>query len=303
MRDKRRERLDRAIRRDDLAALVDEKRKGYVRTQVELAELFAEIDGCAHYAYECCGNVREWGKKHHFSLGASATLAAAGRAFVLESEVKERVLDGRLTIEAAAALGKILADEKLIREGEDWLEKAEKLRLQQLQTEINARMKEVYEGGPTSVLTAVMTADGRSKFERARAVASQKEKRLLDEGQAIEVLAEHYLDCFDPDRKESRPRRAPDTAGRNGRYVPAAVKRAVRERARRNGKVYCEVPGCPLCMFLEFAHWKAHRKGGSREASNLVLLCPGHHALFDAGWLTVEKNGDGFRFRERAPPG
>ena len=61
------------------------------------------------------------------------------------------------------------------------------------------------------------------------------------------------------------------------------MRRAVRERARRDGKVYCEVPDCPVCWFLELCHLTPHRFGGSREASNLVLLCPSHHALFDGG--------------------
>ncbi len=302
MRDKRQERLDRAIRREDLQDLVDVDRVEYARSQVKLAESFAEVERCAHFVYEGCTNVGQWGEKHGFSSLASVTLAAAGNAFALEAEVKARVLDGRLTIEAAATLGKILADENLIRAGEDWLTKAESLTLKHLQMEVNARMKEVYEGGPTSVLTTVMTADGRSKFERAREVACEKEQKILDEGQTIEVLSDFYLDAFDEDRKTPRARRAPDTTGRNGRHVPAEVRRAIRERATQHGKVFCEVEGCESCMFLQLAHVEAHRFGGSRELDNLILLCPTHHAMFDGGWLGIERNGRGFRFKVRGPP-
>ncbi len=52
MIDKRQERLDRAIRREDLADAIDAKRVGYARDQVELAEGFAEVDRCAHFVYE-----------------------------------------------------------------------------------------------------------------------------------------------------------------------------------------------------------------------------------------------------------
>ena len=96
---------------------------------------------------------------------------------------------------------------------------------------------------------------------------------------------DHYLDSFDPERKEGRSRRIGDTRdpANRGRAVPAEVKRAV---LARNGD-RCAVPGCPNEIFLDYAHLRPHAAGGDREAGNLLLACRMHHVQLDRGILKV----------------
>jgi hypothetical protein len=107
-------------------------------------------------------------------------------------------------------------------------------------------------------------------------------------------------------RKEPRARRMPSTEGKPGRHVPAEVARQV--HARNRGK--CSVPGCDRHVFVQRAHIKAHRFGGSREAANLVELCWMHHMMLDSARVVIKGTAeeplfytyDGDLIRERGPP-
>ncbi|MHC4472975.1 MAG: HNH endonuclease, partial [Planctomycetota bacterium] len=159
--------------------------------------------------------------------------------------------------------------------------------------EFRKRLKETETGGPVSVLEAILTSEGREKFERARQLACRKRNRVLDEGETVEVLSDHYLDSFDPDRKVPRKRRMPETNGRAGRNVPAEVKREVLGRTGDR----CANPECDNEIFVDLAHDRPHARGGSREADNLDPLCGGCHLLKDRGLLIVRRTPEGLEFR------
>jgi hypothetical protein len=120
-----------------------------------------------------------------------------------------------------------------------------------------------------------------------REVASGKARAKLTEGETQRVLVEYYLDAEDPRRKVPRPRRAPDTTGRPGRYVPADVRRSV--LARKRGM--CQYPGCRNKR-LEMAHDEAYAEGGSQEAKNTLGLCGRHHWLRDHKIIRQEGTAD-----------
>ena len=97
------------------------------------------------------------------------------------------------------------------------------------------------------------TATGRYKFERARVIACKKKNKILDEGQTVEVLSDHYLDSFDEDRRKPAARRMADTGGSggngipSGRTIPAEVRREVFLRgdpARKKPVRKCQFPNC-----------------------------------------------------------
>jgi len=113
-------------------------------------------------------------------------------------------------------------------------------------------------------------------------IASREAELSLTEGQTFALIVHHYLDSHDVLRRGQMSRRTGDTAERpDDRYVPASVKREVLERSND----HCEVPGCALRTFLEYAHIEAHAKKGSREADNLLRLCERHHTHLDADVL------------------
>ena len=79
--------------------------------------------------------------------------------------------------------------------------------------------------------------------------------------------------------------------------MPAEVRRKVFARGAAPRR--CQYPGCDRDIFLNLCHRKPHARGGSREAENLLLLCPVHHALLDAGWIRAEGAAARPEFYER----
>jgi hypothetical protein len=298
--------IETAQRRDDVATeLVGVVREMRAK-ELHAARLLAEIKASGHHIDRGRSSIAHFGEGLGLAGREAWRLAAAAEALQFEPALEERILKGKISLDAAAVLLKVFTRPELKRKGDDWLGWAEEGSTHDLETRIRERAVEVESGEPASTLTATLTASAHLKFERAQQVASGKEKRLLTEGQTIEVLADHYLDSFDPMRKEPRSRRMPSTEGQPGRHVPAEVAREV--HARNRGK--CSVPGCDRRCFLQKAHIKAHRFGGSREADNLTELCWMHHALLDFKRIVIEGDGgkplfytyDGDLIRERGPP-
>ncbi len=70
--------------------------------------------------------------------------------------------------------------------------------------------------------------------------------------------------------------------GRARRTIPAAIARAL---WLRDGG--CRVPGCGRKYHLHAHHIEPWADGGKTSKSNLMLLCPSHHALVHEGKLSV----------------
>ncbi|MCZ6787679.1 MAG: hypothetical protein O7E54_11015 [Planctomycetota bacterium] len=273
-----------AVRQDE----VEEELLGLHRERraldVRAARLLARIHGTYHYAFRGCSSIAQYGEMHGLSGREARMLAAVGRALALEGpDLEERILSGRLSLDAVAALSKIFENPKLVRDGDDWVAWAEHWPARELDRQIRKRIREVETEEPSSLMTVVLTSSGRENFERARKLACRKENKLLSEGETVEVLSDHYLDSFDPERKTPRARRMADTVGRSGRHVPAEVKREV--VARQGDR--CAVPGCDHEIFMNLAHNVSHRLGGNREAWNLYHICREHNTLHDEGLLKI----------------
>jgi len=306
-------RIEQAVREDALEAELAGMHRHRRAMDLRAGRLLARIEDSAHFAYRGCSNLGQFGELKGYSARETRNLAAAVRAIALRPEMEERILEGALSIDAAAALGKIFEDPSLIKDGEDWVAWAQNWSARKLQREIRKRMKQSERGEPVSVLEAVMTASGREDFERSRTIASKKRGKPLTEGEAVEVLADHYLDSFDPLRQTPGTRRkgstefeeavngrgAPGAGGAasevlDGRYVPAEVQRWV--KGRQGG--CCPVPGCDNGIWMEMAHLIAHRDGGCREIWNLIYLCLFHHDLYDRGLLKIEGTAEKPVFRD-----
>jgi hypothetical protein len=300
--------LDRAVRRDDCREAILGIRGERRRIDVFLARQFYEVDRSIHYVYEQCSSVHQFGEKHGFSSQEAGTLAAAGKSLELVPELEARLLAGRITLDAAAALAKVFENPELMRDGDDWLGKAEKQTLKALRRDIRERIAEVRADGPASSLEITLSSKGREDFERARQIACEKKNRILDEGETVEVLADHYLDSFDEDRRKPAARRMADTSASggngipSGRTIPAEVRREVFLRGDPNRKKpvhKCQFPNCERTMYLQFCHREPHAHGGGREADNILLLCRIHHTLLDEGEIRAEGPADDPTFYER----
>jgi hypothetical protein len=82
--------------------------------------------------------------------------------------------------------------------------------------------------------------------------------------------------------------------GRARRSIPAAIGRAL---WLRDGG--CRAPGCGRRHHLHAHHIEAWADGGKTSASNLVLLCPGHHLQIHEGNLSVAVREGKLEFQNR----
>ncbi len=281
--------IDRAVREDAAKAEILAIQPEVIRGRIRVAKLLRRVDQSAHFVYESCASLGEWGERYGFSAREARLLASVAKAIELQPALESSLIDGTLTFDAAGVLGKVLDCPELAKNGADWIEKAVQLTARQLMLQASRALKEVAEGEPTSVLVATMTSTGREKFERARVIACRKQNKILDEGQAVEVLSDHYLDSFDEDRVKPGTRRLGDPSGTKIRTVPSAVSREV--KARSGG--VCEFPLCENEIWTELDHDIPHCRGGSQETANLDELCRRHHRYKHRGLIKKEVREDG----------
>ena len=167
-----------------------------------------------------------------------------------------------------------------------WIEVAERTSSRELRKLVRRERTRQRTGEDVVDMTFHATETTREHFERARVLASRKAGRRLTNDDTFRVVVEHYVDTHDPLAVDDGTRRVGPTSGLPGaRYVPVAVRRAIRRRAQDR----CEMPECDEDTFLEFAHRIAHRDqarcGGGREEGDLFLLCGTHHTMLDGDAL------------------
>jgi hypothetical protein len=279
--------LDKAVAEPAARKTVEALRRPRRSLDLRIARAFARIDDSRHYLIEGCASLGEWGERMGYSAAESRVYARAGRVLAHYPWVGGRILLGRMSLEAAAVLERVLRDESLSRAEDDWFGWAEQETVHALRNRVKRRLEEARTGSPTVEVTVHLSPDAKSDLDRSRELLGGSERRLLTESETVQRLAGYYLDREDPSRRAPGTRRVGDTTGRPGRYIPEEVKREIRERASRTGVLKCEAPGCDETHCLQFAHIESHQDDGSRESENLVLFCRKHHDLFDAGWLVV----------------
>ena len=263
------------------------------QADLECARVLALLDEHQAWRSVGCASPGELGERCSLSAVETRALLDLGRAMKQTPLLESHVLEGRITVAAAASVAPVLADPALLRPEDDWIGWAETEPTRTVRRRVRRRIEEVRQGGESVVPVSVFVRGKcREDFDRARTIASQKASRALTPGETFETVVDHYLDTFDVDRTEPGSRRCPPTSMIGSRYVPRAVRREIYERQGRT----CAVPLCEHTMFLEMAHLVPHASGGDREADNLVLLCSLHHRLFDGGTIRMEGTASKPRF-------
>lgn len=80
-------------------------------------------------------------------------------------------------------------------------------------------------------------------------------------------------------RATEQAERKSSTEGKNSRYIPAEVRRAVAERdGYRCAFVSEDGQRCTETGFIEFQHTEPHGKGGPPTVENITLYCQAHNA-------------------------
>ncbi len=288
--------VDRAVREEAAHAAVVGLRREKRTHEVRLSRLFHTIEASCAFVYHACASVAEYGARFGYSPKEAADFAAVGAALPVAPAMEESLLSGRLTFDAAAAVARLLVRPEFAGERAAWLRLAESADLATLKRRIRQAIAEAERKEPVVPKTVMLTEKDERDFFDARGLACKKEGRPLSEGETVGILSRHYLDTFDPLRATPGTRRVPDTRTlqTDSRYVPMEVRREV--WARTGGR--CAVWECQHRRNLQLAHLHPHAKGGHREASGLILLCPIHHLLFDHGLLRIEGTADAPVFRD-----
>jgi hypothetical protein len=254
-------------------------------------------------------------------------LEAVTTALEIEPRLAAAVASGRVSVPAAAALGRLLGNPALLRPGDEWVRWAEEGSTRELLDRTRRRREESRAEGALHPLRAYLTPRGAVDFLRARELAIRREGRVLTEGETIERVADEYLDRMDPERQAFRPataarnRARPVSAGtkRDNADTPPGARAGVRAEARaerapattvadpprprsraipaderrrvlRQAGDRCRVQGCDHAFFLDYCHRLPFRTGGPNTAENLLRFCTLHHRQFDAGeWRVLER--------------
>jgi hypothetical protein len=238
------------------------------------------IDG-----WHCAGSssAGDFGERHGITAWDARNQLAMGRAIEVEPVIEEKVRARAIPVLSAALLGQVLTDPRLQRDGDTWIEWAERESTKVFRRRVQRRKEEAAVAGPVVSLCLHVTETTLEGFHRCREIASRKAGVPQTQGQTLAAVVECYRDAYDPDRVKPGKRRMPDTRGRPGRGIAAEVKREV--RARTGGR--CAVPFCDNSVYVDFAHMRPHRLGSAREAKDILDLCREHHGQFDAGYLKL----------------
>jgi len=256
------------------------------REDLRCAEDFFRLSSSGHFRGEGCASLGELGERLGFSASESRLLCRVGGAVSLYPALRTLVLRGRVTLEAASVLERVLSD-PLVQGSfsrSTWVYWAKTESARRFHNRVRARLEALRSGEAVHELTLHLTSKGRDDLERSCVVLGDRAGRSVSESEAVATLADYFLTKEDPQRKAPGTRRVGDTLTNRSRAIPAEVVRQV--MARAGGA--CEVPFCDVAHGLEFAHIVAHRDGGGREATDLFLRCHGHHVAYDAGWIRVE---------------
>src|SRR5258706_493580 len=221
-------------------------------------------------------------------------LAAVAEAAEARPEVSCLVAEGTVSVQKAALVAPLLLDAKLQKPGEDWVAKASSLFHGDLRDLVRQRREEVAQGTPTVPLRLCVSEKGLDSFGRCWDLASRKAGTCLTEGQAFETVCDDYLERHDPLREASRLE-AKDEAEASlegkalgiedlvsslrSRAIPAFTERSI----LRDFGDRCMVEGCENRRFLDYAHIRPYRLGGSQVPANILRLCKEPHGQFDEG--------------------
>ena len=277
-----------------------------------LARALATIERERGFADDGASSAAHWAVMRGFDLDRAKELLNVGRLMKSVPETEKNVLDGVLTPQSAAVVGRLIKPtptlpprdepdpaEVAAREAAEaerarkYADVAKTLPKHKLRRLVNQEKERVKHQDRVVSLVFHVKQSAKDDWLLARKLASRRAKRHLTKGEAFTLVVADYVKRRDKDglsgRKTGRSRRMGPTSERpDDRTIPAEVRRAVMERACG----HCEFPGCPNGTFLELCHIRGHADAGDREVSNLLLLCSQHHTMLDRGSLRFFERTD-----------
>ncbi len=277
-----------------------------------LGGALAQIERERTYGTDGASSAAHWAVLHGLDYGRASELLRLGRLLHVKPDTEQDVLDGTLTPQHAAEVGKLVAPtpalppkhepdpaEEAARAAAE-LERlrkfaglAKKTSRRKLSRAVNEEKESVKQQERVTTLVFHVKQAAKDDWRFARKLASRQAQRPLSDGEAFSLVVADFVKRYDKDdvtgQKSVRDRRArPTSENPDARTIPAEVRREVKQRAGD----HCEFPGCPNGMFLQICHVRPHADGGDRETRNLVLLCSQHHTMMDLGTLRFFERTD-----------
>jgi len=272
-----------------------------------LARALAAIERERAFAAFGCTSAEHWAVMQGLDRGRAKELLNLGRLMKAVPETEKDVLEGVLTPQSAAVVGRLIKPtpalppsdepdpaEMAAREAAEaerarkYAEVAKTMPNHKLRRLVNQEKERVKQQDRVVSLVFHVKQSAKDDWLLARKIASRRAKRHLTDGEAFTLVVADYVKLRDKDglsgRKTTGKRRMGPTSERPGdRTIPAEVRREAMARACG----HCEFPGCSNGTFLQLCHIRAHTDKGDREVSNLVVLCSPHHAMLDCSWLRL----------------
>jgi len=271
-----------------------------IEVEIEVAKLLEAMNEGLAFAALGCSSIGHYGMTLGISQKQARMLADAGRAFALAPGLEEEVRSGGVTIEAAAALARVLSDSRFAAESDKWRKLAREKTPPALLRAIHKAIAEADAQQAVEQVTLMLKPEVRDKMGRVREILSrcgQQDAHGATGPVTNEVVVEFTIDYFlvreDPDLAKPGMRRKGSTVNDPSRAIPAEVKRGIIEKRGRK----CQVQECENHIYLYFCHVDPHANGGSREAANLWLGCFVHHWLYDHGLITFSGTTENPVFR------
>ncbi len=300
-----------AEERPKLHAWLAERQPVWLDGDLRYAKTFDEIATSRHYKTVDCATLGEYGETLGYDTPQVRRWRDIGFVLRVESRAEQFVREARVTLEKIVILKEIYAHPECMRPGDDWLREAQNTRARALKRRIRRRIEEVRQQKQVAHRDLCAPVETWDKFDRMRDLLSAQAKQRLTEGETLDRLTEDGLDKHDPLRKAKRagrrvkkqkqekksrgkktaqaasapPDRARASSTKRARGARTSPPRALKHAVYRRAEGYCEYPGCRCRTGLQLAHVHPHAAGGPWHVKNVVLLCPAHHTMFDAGRL------------------
>jgi len=256
-----------------------------IEIEIEMAKRLEAMNEGLAFAALGCSSIGHYGTTLGISQKQARMLADAGRAFALAPGLEDEVRSGGVTIEAAAALARVLSDQRFAAESEKWRKLAREKTPPALLRAIHKAIAEADAEQAVEQVTLMLKPEVRDKMGRVREILSRYGQQRAHGASGpvtnevvVEFTIDYFLvredpDCTIPGSVKPGTRRKGCTVNDPSRAIPAEVKRGIIKKRGRK----CQVGECENHLYLYFCHADPHANGGSREAANLWLGCFIHH--------------------------
>jgi len=275
----------------------EEKKLISILQEIEAQFVFRELGYSSMYQY-CV-------ERHKFSESRAYELIYVSRKCTEVPQLKVAIEAGAVSVSAAKRIGSVVTQEN----AELWISQAATLKQKDLERAVatvnpKAAVKEMVKpvAADRSMLVVGISHALEKKLARVRELVAQSSAKPCDFEQALEQMADVFLNKKDPVQRAERITQKKLVAKSNANQhvsskvampvqktsavvarqarspIPAAIRHQVmlRDRGECQGKTPLGTR-CGCKQWTDIHHIRPLSIGGTNDPSNLLTLCRGHH--------------------------